>query len=122
MQTNPYAKGIEIDWPLNRVKRLDDLNKQRQQLEERLEELDRLSLSREEINSIVSDSMKFLAGLEFVLREGLPQEKLVALRQCIERVSIDKPAGQIELAIYLVPAGNLQAIRESKAYLSDQIH
>ena len=96
-------------------RRLGELQQDKLQLETRLEELDRLSLSRDEINSIVSDSMKFLAGLEFVLHEGVPQEKLVALRQCIEKISVDKPAGQIKLAIYLVPVGNLQATRASTA-------
>ncbi|TKJ33057.1 MAG: hypothetical protein CEE38_21500 [Planctomycetes bacterium B3_Pla] len=96
-------------------RRLGELKQQKHQLEARLEELDQLSLSRDEINSIVSDSMRFLAGLEFVLREGVPQEKLVALRQCVEKISVDKPNGKITLAIYLVPVGNLQAIRESTA-------
>jgi hypothetical protein len=96
-------------------RRLGELKQEKHQLEARLEELDRLSLSRDEISSIVSDSMKFLAGLEFVLREGVPQEKLVALRQCAEKISVNKPAGQIKLAIYLVPIGNLQASRESTA-------
>jgi hypothetical protein len=59
--------------------------------------------------------MKFLAGLEFVFGEGVPQEKLVALRQCIEKINIDKPSGQIKLVIYLVPVGNLQATRECVA-------
>jgi len=45
---------------------------------------------------------------------GLPQEKLVVLRQCIERIFIDKPAGIIQLRIRLVPAGNLQATKEVK--------
>ena len=94
---------------------MGELKQQKHQLEARLEELDRISLSRDEINSIVSDSMKFLAGLEFVLREGLPQEKLVALRQCIEKISVDKPNGKITLAVYLVPVGNLQASRKSTA-------
>jgi len=79
------------------------------QLEARLEELDPLSLSQVEINSIVSDSMKFIVSLEFILRQGLAQEKLVILRQCV-----NKPAGEIQLAIYLVPAGNLQATQECK--------
>jgi hypothetical protein len=92
-------------------RRLGELQQDKHQLETRLEELDRLSLSRDEINSIVSDSMKFLAGIEFVLRKGVPQEKLVAMRQCIEKISIDKPAGQIKLAVYLVPTGNLRATR-----------
>jgi hypothetical protein len=93
-------------------RRLGELQQEKLQLESRLEELDRLSLSRDEINSIVSDSMKFLAGLEFVLREGVPQEKLVALRRCVEKIDVDKPSGQVKLAIYLVPIGNLQTTRE----------
>jgi len=96
-------------------RRLGELKQQKYRLEARLEELDGLSLSRDEINGIVSDSMKFLAGLEFVLCEGLPQEKLVALRQCVQKISVNKPAGQIKLAIYLVPIGNLQATRDSTA-------
>ena len=98
-------------------RRLGELQQDKHQLETRLEELDRLSLSQDEINGIVSDSMKFLAGLEFVLREGLPQEKLVALRQCIEKINVDKPSGKITLAIYLVPVGNLQATREHTALI-----
>ena len=95
-------------------KRLGALKQEKYQLEARLEELDQLSLSRDEINSIVLDSMKFLAGLEFILRQGLSQEKLVALRQCVKKIEINKPAGEIQLAIYLVPAGNLQATQECK--------
>ncbi len=96
-------------------RRLGELKQQKYQLEARLEELDRISLSRDEINGIVSDLMKFLAGLEFVLREGVPQEKLVALRQCVQKISVDKPSGKITLAIYLVPVGNLPATRASTA-------
>ena len=103
--------------PANREfvdKRLGELRQQKCQLEAGLEELDQLSLSQIEINSIISDSMKFIAGLEFILREGFPQDKLVSLRQCIKKISINKPAGELKLAIYLVPTGNLQASQEHK--------
>jgi len=96
-------------------RRLNELKQQKQQLEARLEELDQLSLSQAEIDSIVTDSMQFLSGLEFTLRQGLRQEKLVALRQCVEKIWIDKPAGSIKLAIRSVPVGNLQATQEFKA-------
>ena len=56
--------------------------------------------------------MQFLAGLEFTLHNGLPQEKLAALRQCIEKVGINKPAGEIKTAIRMVPGGNLRATQE----------
>ncbi len=96
-------------------RQLNELKQQREQLETRLEELDRFSLSQAEIDSIVTDSMKFLSGLEFTLRQGLPEEKLAALRQCIEKIWVNKPASQIKLAIRIVPAGNLQATKKIKA-------
>jgi hypothetical protein len=98
-------------------RRLNELKQQKQQLEDRLEELDQLSFSRDEINSIVSDSMKFLAGLEFVLDGGLPQEKLVALRRCIEKISINKPAGTVKLTVRSVPAGNLEGTKQCQVSL-----
>ena len=90
-------------------RRLNELTTKKQQIEARLEELEQLSLSQAEIDTVVTEGMQFLAGLEFTLHNGLPQEKLVALRQCIKRIWVNKPAGEITLAIYLVPAGNLQA-------------
>jgi hypothetical protein len=106
--------------PANREfvdERLEELRKQKCQIEARLEELDQLSLSQIEINSIVSDSMKFIAGLEFILREGFPQDKLVSLRQCVKKISINKPAGYVKLTIYLVPTGNIQVTQEIKVSL-----
>jgi len=94
--------------------RLNELNKQRQQLESRLEELERLNMTQAEIKVLVSEAMQFISGLEFTLTQGLPQEKLVALRQCIEKITINKPAGEIKLTIHLIPTGNLQAIQEIK--------
>ncbi len=93
-------------------KRLNELTTQKQQIETRLEELERLSLSQAEIDTIVTEGMRFLAGLEFTLRNGLPEEKLTALRRCIERIHINKPAKKAVLAIRLVPVGGLNAVQE----------
>jgi DNA invertase Pin-like site-specific DNA recombinase len=106
--------------PTNREyvdQRLHELKQQSQQLEIRLEELDQLSLSQAEFDGIVTDSMKFLSGLEFILRQGLHQEKLVVLRQCIKKIWVNKPAGEIKLGIRIVPVGNLQATQEVKAFV-----
>jgi len=94
--------------------RLNELKEKKQQLETRLEELDQLSLSQAEIDIITTDTIQFLSGLEFTLRQGLPQEKLSALRQCVERIWVNKPAGEIKLAVRLVPAENLQETQEVK--------
>ena len=93
-------------------KRLSELSKQKIQLEQRLEELDRLSISQEEIQTIVADSLQFISTLEYTLDNGLPQEKLITLRQCIEKIHIDKPAEEIKIKIKLVPVGNLHVFRE----------
>jgi hypothetical protein len=88
--------------------RLTKLKQQKQQLEARFEELDRLVVSQAEIKNMVADAMQFLSDLEFTLREGLAQEKLAALRRCIEKISINKPAGTVKLTLRSVPAGNIE--------------
>ncbi len=67
-----------------------------------------MAASQAEVQAIVADAMQFLGGLEFTLRRGLSQEKLVALRQCVERIHINKPASEIKVMMKTVPAGNLQ--------------
>ncbi len=92
--------------------RLTELKQQKQQLEARLEELDRLVVSQAEIKSMVADAIEFISGLELTLREDLAQKKLVALRRCIEKISINKPAGTVKLTVRSVPAGNLEGTEE----------
>ena len=69
----------------------------------RPKELDRLSLLQAESKALVTEAMKFLSGLEFTLTEGLPQEKLATLRQCIERIYINKPGNEIKMLFREVP-------------------
>jgi Tfp pilus assembly protein PilO len=97
--------------------RLRELKQQKHQLEARLEELDRLVVSQAEIKSMVADAIQFLSSLEFTLCRGLAQEKLVALRRCIEKISINKPAGTVKLKVRSVPAGNLEGTKECQASL-----
>ncbi|MBW8040637.1 MAG: hypothetical protein FVQ85_11610 [Planctomycetes bacterium] len=93
-------------------RRLNELTTQKQQIETRLEELERLSLSQAEIDTIVNEGMQFLASLEFTLDNSLPQEKLTAIRQCVEKIGINKPVGEITLAIRTAPIHNLPATQE----------
>jgi len=72
----------------------------------RLEELERISLSQAEIDTIVSDAMSFISGLESILREGLPARKTVTLLQCITRILVSKPESKIKIQFRDVPAGN----------------
>ncbi len=55
--------------------------------------------------------MQFISGLELTLTQGLPQEKLATLRQCIEKIHINKPHGQIKIQIREAGVGNLQTVQ-----------
>ena len=68
--------------------RLGALKKQHDCLNLRSDELERLELSQASIDGTVDDAMEWLSKLEFILRHGIPQEKLVALRQCVQRIWI----------------------------------
>ena len=89
-------------------KRLNELNKQRHLLETRLEELERLNMSQDEIKALVNEAIQFISGLEFILTQGLPQEKLATLRQCINKIHINKPDNEIKMLVREVPIDNLQ--------------
>ncbi len=88
-------------------KRLKELNQRKQELALRLEEQNRLSISQGDIQAIVSEAMQFLAGLEHILRHGVPEEKQTALRQCVDRIHIDKPAGKINVSLRVIPTSVL---------------
>ncbi len=92
--------------------RLKELAERRQRLESRIDEFDRLAASQAEIKSIAAETARFLSGLEFTFRNGFPQEKLAALRQCIDRIRVDKPAATVTVNIRMIPAGNLDATQE----------
>jgi hypothetical protein len=70
-----------------------------------------------EIDTIVHEGIQFLACLEFILHNSLPQEKLTVLRQCIEKIGINKPSGEATLAIRTILAGNLLDTQEINTFV-----
>lgn len=92
--------------------RLKTLNEQRHALEARLDELDRLIASQTEILTVVSDTMRFLAALPFTLREGVPQEKLGALRQCVERVTVGSSREDLKVGLSEIPSSGCEATKQ----------
>ena len=89
-------------------KRLNQLKQQKALLESRLEELGRLENSQVEIETMVSETLRFISALEFIFKQGLPQEKLVAIRQCIERIWINVAKKENKILIYVVPASHIK--------------
>jgi len=47
----------------------------------------------------------------------MAQEKLVALRRCIEKIEINKPDGIVGLKVRSVPVGNLEGTVERQVSL-----
>ena len=80
-------------------KRLSKLKDQNTILESWLKELGKLESSQDNIKDIVSQVMKFISSLEYTLNQGLPQEKLVAVRQCVERIWIDHTKRKIKIQL-----------------------
>ena len=91
-------------------KRLADLRERQDTMKIRDEELECMELAQASIDSTVKEAMGFLKKLEFTLKEGLPQEKLVAIRQCVERVWIDKVGGIVKVGVRKVPGGGLEGV------------
>ncbi len=71
-----------------------------------------MSLVQTQINAIVTDALQFISGLKFTLNQGLPQEKLCALRQCVERILINKPGSSVIVKIKAVPASMIQEVEK----------
>jgi len=69
-----------------------------------------LFIKRDDLTGAALSGNK-IRKLEFVLAEDVPQEKLVALRQCTEKIVVDKLNVAIKLSTYLVPSGNLAVSR-----------
>jgi hypothetical protein len=72
------------------------------------------SLVQGEFELIITEAMQFISGLEFTMTQGLPQEKLAALRQCVEKIHINKSGNEVKMQIREISTGNLQAVQESE--------
>ena len=70
------------------------------------------NILQDEFESIFTEAIQFISGIEFTLTKGLPQEKLAALRQCIEKIYINRPCKEIKVQIREVPVGHLLAVRD----------
>ena len=70
--------------------RLTELRRERDELQTRSDELERLAAQQNEVQGHVHDVKKFLNSLEFTLRHGLPEEQKSALRQCMTSIRIER--------------------------------
>jgi hypothetical protein len=62
-----------------------------------------------EINQIVNEGIEFIARIESTLRHGLPKARMATLRQCVERMWVNKPRKKTKVEVRVVPVGDLRA-------------
>lgn len=99
--------------------RLKELKGRLRELDGRLNEFDHLILSQVQIRELVAEARDFLRRLESTLKNGEPHERLLVLRQCIERIHVNKPDGSMQLQICTVPAGGLPSIETVSMQIPD---
>lgn len=73
--------------------RLAELRRQREELQIRADEFERLAAQQHEVQVILHDIRKFLNSLDFTLRHGLPEERKAALRQCLLAIRVHHEKG-----------------------------
>lgn len=98
--------------PVNRAmtdERLKELGLEREAVERKLEEVDRLGLAVESIQGIVRDSVCFLRDLEATLRGDNPEARIAAIRQCVQRVIVDWEAETCTAEVRAIPSTALKA-------------
>ncbi len=89
--------------------RITKLGAERDAIVRRIDELDRMALSSTEIGMLVEETAAFVRELEFVLAKGPPDERIRAIRQCIERVVIDRETRKSVVHLRTVPSGRLRS-------------
>ncbi len=88
--------------------RLSKLEPRKEVVGRRIEELERMALSSSEIEVLVEETSAFVHGLEFVLGKGPPDERIRALRRCVEQVTIGEPATSGMMRIRSVPSVRIE--------------
>jgi hypothetical protein len=101
-------------------KRLAELSKEQQHLAVQSEQLEALSLSQAQVQALVEETLRFLRHLEAALRDGVPEEKRAALRQCVQRVAVAANSSAISVAVAHIPSAVSSggSVRELKVKVS----
>ncbi len=92
--------------------RITKLGAERDAIERRIDELDRMALSSAEIEAIVEETRAFVHELEFVLAKGPPEARIRAIRQCVERIAMGHAAGTASVSLKAVPSSRVKSRTE----------
>lgn len=76
---------------------------------ERIEELDRIEVSRVEAEALVQEVGAFVEGLEWTLGEAGPEQRVAAVRRCVAKIEAGAERSQSSVAVYGVPSGGFSS-------------
>lgn len=96
--------------PTNRAlvdERLGVLSREKEEVERRLDELERLARARVEEGALVGEAWEFLHEMPAVLRHASPEKRIRAIRRCVASIRLDADARSAVLQLQRVPVAEL---------------
>jgi hypothetical protein len=88
--------------------RLAVLGREKDEVERRIEELERVAQARVEESALVREAWEFLHELPAVLRHGSPDKRIRAMRRCVSAIKLDIERREAVLSLQRVPVAELQ--------------
>ena len=109
--TRTIANLLDNITPANRGfvdERLLVLGREKDEVERRLEELERVAQARVEESALVREAWEFLHELPAVLLHGSPEKRIRAMRRCVATIRLDVEQRAAVLSVQRVPVAELQ--------------
>ncbi len=88
--------------------RLAVLSREKEEVERRIEELDRMTKARVEETALVREAWEFLHELPAMLRHGSPEKRTRAMRRCVSAIKFDAEQRAAVLVLQRVPVAELR--------------
>ncbi|MEE8154286.1 MAG: hypothetical protein V3T53_04930 [Phycisphaerales bacterium] len=83
--------------------RVGELTLERERLEQKLESLTHLMLSKEESEEIIAETVLFVAALKSSLTDGPLDQRKAAIRRCVEQIVVSHNEGQFRITLRRIP-------------------
>ena len=83
--------------------RVGELTLERERLEQKLESLTHLLLSKEESEEIIVETARFVAALKSSLTDGPLDQRQAAIRRCVEQIVVNRKEGQCKTTFRKIP-------------------
>ena len=83
--------------------RVGELALERERLEQKLESLTHLLLSKEESEEIIAETARFVAALKSSLSDGPLDQRQAAIRRCVEQIVVSYNEGHCRITLRRIP-------------------